>query len=420
MDSQGQWSGGFSCSLPALAICLGGPVSYLFDSGWVVNFCQKLSRESITCCWGVKCAIKDLFESFSVAAFAKVSNKGEVSRGVCLTWVNCLPASTKQACSSSVFLECSCHLPMHSSGATTMDKGWFAPIGFRIRQTFWADFLMHSMLQSCFHKDFFGWFHALDWVAISCAIHVSHRVSSFFSHQNCLCAWEICSSRVCCVYSPGCGTVGRPALLACIHNIDRPTFPPFSHFKRLFQNRILLMAAVILGHHWMLLHLSFWHWVSTACFALVIAWSMLLSSIWYWWQRSDGCCRVSFSSASCWGMFWVVNLAHKASLYWVVTWGSLHCKCCADGHVKASWLCGHTCGMSKSTQIAWWSLRTASPNPKYPPAARSRSCGAAKIDGRLPLWKVGGASAVLSHMTTLTRSSLLAQPQTRLDRMSSL
>jgi len=157
----------------------------------------------------------------------KISSECGVRRGVCHAWVKRWPASAKQACSNSIFLECSFHSPVLSSGATTMDKGWFTPVGFKICQTFWAVFLIRSVLQSCFHKDSFGLFHASNCTAISCTIHVSWCVSSCFNHQNCLCVQEMCSSRVCCVYSPGCGTVGRPAFLACVHNIDRPTLLPF-------------------------------------------------------------------------------------------------------------------------------------------------------------------------------------------------
>jgi len=189
----------------------------------------------------------------------KIPYSGGVSKGVCLAWVKRRPASAKQACSSSVFLVNSCRLPVPSSGATTIDRGCLAPDGFKMRLTFWAVFLILSTLRSCFHNAFFVRFHASDCAVISCAIHVSRLESSFFSRRNCLWAPEICSSIICCEYSPTCSTVGNPAFLARVRKIDNPTFPPFSHFKRFFQNKILLIAAVILGHHWIFPHLSFRH-----------------------------------------------------------------------------------------------------------------------------------------------------------------
>jgi len=314
-----------------------------------------------------------------------MSSKGEVRRGVCHAWVKHQPAPLGRP------------VPIQSFGSTpgvclctrlvqppwTM-VGWCL-LGLKYTKHFGPFFYLLCVME-LFPQGFWGQFNASDWAAMSCVIQVSCQVSSFFSCRNCMCAHEICSSRVCCVYSPSCGTVGRPAFLACVCNIGRPTLPPHSLFKRLFQNIILLMATVILGHHWTCPHLSFWHWFSVTHFVAVTAWSMVLSSIWYWRQRSDGFCRMVFKSTSYCGRFCVVSSAHKALLYQVITWRSLHCKCHAGGWVNASWLCGHTCSMSKSTQRlpAWWSLGTAS----CCPFKELWWCKILSI-GLLPLWKVG-------------------------------
>jgi len=233
----------FLCFLPTFAVCLCGLGGYVCHAWWSGQFCKELEGIFVAIDWGEMSPARSQAISLGLPHSPKMSTNGDIRSGVCFACVKCLPASSRQAFSSSTFWWYSWRVSLVLPGAVTRANGLWVCSLSKAWQTLCTVFCICLVQCSCFHSVFLDLFQATNCACISWAIQVSLCVLSFFKLQNFLWAFAIkaFTSRVETV--PMCSTCSMPAFSTFL-STDSPTFPLSSHLSIPFQKRIQLMAAI--------------------------------------------------------------------------------------------------------------------------------------------------------------------------------